>query len=78
MKELLISRESNTFTSALKGMRNNPSMASSSHRTSKSNECGFIQKSSFTRLYSPRAQIIKRKNLTLSQIYCEFEANPHI
>lgn len=67
MKTFWMGRDSNTFTSALKGIRKTPSSVSSAHKGSipkDGNGC-VLKQSSFSNLYSPQTRIVKRKNLTL-------------
>jgi hypothetical protein len=73
-----MSQEGSSFTSALKGIRKTPSIASSTTKTSRSTDNGLFQKTSFSSISSPRVNITTRKDLTLSQLFSEYQRQPHI
>jgi hypothetical protein len=75
---LMVSQEGSSFTSALKGLRKTPSMASSTTKASRSTDHAIFQKTSFSTINSPRVNITTRKDLTLRQLFSEYQRLPHI
>lgn len=75
---LMMSQEGSSFTSALKGIKKTPSIVSSTTKASRSTDHGLFQKASFSSISSPRVNITTRKDLTLSQLFSEYQRQPHI